>query len=138
MASPSRSNETPVSTQPARVAKTGITTQHKRLSASTAAAIGALTTMPTITVGGGWDTMILYPTSVTLQVEAGQANKVYYTVDGSTPSAINGFEVPAAPGQIVLPYPELLKNAGTVSATNQQIQLFAAAATNVQALFEFW
>jgi hypothetical protein len=34
--------------------------------------------------------------AVTLQVEAGQANTVYYTVDGTTPTATLGFvPVPA-------------------------------------------
>jgi hypothetical protein len=80
----------------------------------------------------------MFPTVVWLQVEAGQANTVYYTVDGSTPSATNGMVVPVAPAQICLPYSDCLDNTGAVSATNQQIQLFAAGATNVQALFEYW
>ena len=124
---------------PAHVGATGITGQHQRLSASAAATIGSLCsggvvpTFPGKNVGE-----IRYPMIVTLQVESGAANTVYYTVDGSTPSATNGFVVPTAPAQITLPYPDLLKNSGTVSATNQQIQLFAGGATSVQALFEYW
>jgi hypothetical protein len=125
---------------PAHVGATGIATQHKRVSAAVAATLDAL-------VSGGVPTKaqtlhglgeIFYPKIVTLQVESGQANKVYYTIDGSTPSATNGFELPVAPYREALPYPDHLKNTGAVSATNQQIQLFAAGATNVQALFEFF
>lgn len=126
-----------VQTLSAHVAATGIATQHKRVSAGAAASLGSLISggVPT-RVGGPGE--VLYPRVVTLQVEAGAANTVYYTLDGSTPSATNGLVVPLAPAQLVLPYPDLLKNSGSVSATNQQIQLFAGGATNVQCLFEFW
>ena len=126
----------------AHVGQTLIATQHQRLSASAAASIGSLCSggvvpkrVPTSKTSLS---EALTPTVVTLQVEAGQANTVYFTIDGSTPSAINGMVVPVAPAQIGLPYPDLLANAGTVSATNQQIQLFAGGATNVQACFEYW
>jgi hypothetical protein len=121
------------------VPKTGVATQHQRLSASAAASIGSLCSggkVPTIPGHSVFET--LTPQVVTLQVEGGAANTVYYTIDGSTPSATNGFVVPVAPAQLVLPYPDLLANAGTVSATNQQIQLFAGGATPTQALFEWW
>ncbi len=118
-------------TAPGMFYATGIATQHDRGSAAAAATLGSLVTIPTRADGHT-------PDAVTLQVEAGQANTVYYTVDGSAPSAINGFSVPVAPAQLLLPYPQHLKNSGAVSATNQQIQLFAAAATNFQALFEWW
>ena len=128
-----------VQTLPAHVGATGIATQHKRLSAAAAATLHTLTSGGIPTKQAGSPGEIQYPRSVTLQVEAGQG-KVYYTIDGQTPSAILGMEVPAAPGYIVFPYPDLLRNHinGAVSATNQQIQLFAGGATNVQALYEYW
>jgi len=127
-----------IQTIPGHVAATGIATQHKRVSAAVAATLGSLITggVPTKTAGAPGE--IQYPRCVTLQVEAGAANTVYYTIDGSTPSATNGFVVPLAPAQLVLPYPDQLRNSGVVSATNQQIQLFAGGATNVQCLFEYW
>lgn len=125
-----------VQTLPGHVGATGVATQHKRLVAGAASSLNALTSggVPTRTGGPG---ETLYPRCVTLQVEAGAANSVYYTIDGSTPSATNGLVVPVAPAQILLPYPDQLRNTGTVSATNQQIQLFSVGA-NVQALYEFW
>jgi hypothetical protein len=108
------------------------------VSAAAAATLHTLTSggIPTRTANGETQ----YPRAVTLQVEAGAAQTVYYTLDGSTPSATNGLVVPVAPGQVLLPYPDLLRNHvyGAVSATNQQIQLFAAAGTNTQAFYEFW
>lgn len=131
-----------VQTITAKPGATGIATQHQRLSAAAAASIGSLCSGAVVPkrvfTSSSSMAEAVTPTSVTLQVEAGQANTVYYTLDGSTPTATNGLVVPVAPAQIVLPYPDLLKNNGTVSATNQQIQLFAGAATNVQALFEYW
>jgi len=125
-------------TLPAHVGATGIATQHKRLAAGAAASIGSLVsggvpTKPENPTGLGG---VLYPRCLTLQVESGGAS-VYYTLDGSVPSATNGLMVPTAPNQILLPYPDLLKNTGAVTATNQQIQLFSAGAS-VQALFEYW
>jgi hypothetical protein len=127
-------------TFPGKVAKTGVATQHQRISAGAAASLGSLipTTALVPTIPGGSVGEIRYPSCVTLQVETGAANTVYYTLDGSTPSATNGLVVPVAPAQLMLPYPDLLKNSGTVSATNQQIQLFAGGATNIQCLFEYW
>lgn len=126
-----------VQTTPGHVAATGIATQHKRLVAGAAASLNALTSGGVPTRVGGPSGEVFYPRCVTLQVEAGAANAVYYTLDGSTPSATNGLVVPVAPAQIMLPYPDLLKNTGTVSASNQQIQLFSVGA-NVQAFYEFW
>jgi hypothetical protein len=127
-------------TLPAHVGATGVATQHKRLSVAAAATLGALIsggipTKPENPTGLGG---VLYPRAVTLQVEAGGGFTVYYTLDGSTPSAINGLVVPVAPSQLILPYPDLLKNTGAVSATNQQIQLYAGGATPTQAFFEYW
>ncbi len=123
-------------TLPAAVAKTGITTQHKRLTTGAAATLDALVSggLPKMTDSRGNS---VRPTVVTLQVESG-GGVVYYTVDGSTPSATNGLVIPIAPGQIQLPYPTHLQNTGAVSASNQQIQLFSAAPQSVQALFEWW
>lgn len=126
-----------VSTIPAKVGTTGITTQHQRLAATAAATIGSLCSGARVPQYPGPNLgEIVYPQSVSLQVEAA-GGAVYYTIDGSTPSATNGMQLPNAPGQIYLPYPTHLRNSGTVSASNQQIQLFAPVATNVQALFEF-
>lgn len=127
-----------VQTKTGAVGATGISTQHQRLSVSTAATIGSLCSGGAVPLKPDPPGNPETPTVVILQVEAGQANTVYYTVDGSTPTATNGFVVPVAPAQITLPYPDCLARSGAVSATNQQIQLFAAAATNVQALFEYW
>jgi hypothetical protein len=128
-----------VQTLPGHVGATGIATQHRRLSAAAAATLHSLTSggIPTRTDPNG---NTLYPRCVTLQVEAGAAQTVYYTLDGSTPSAINGLVVPVAPAQLLLPYPDLLSNHknGAVSATNQQIQLFAGGATSIQSFYEFW
>lgn len=129
-----------VQTLPAHVGATGIATQHRRLSAAAAATLHSLTTGGIPVKLSGAPGEIQYPRAVTLQVEAGAGNTVYYTLDGSTPTAINGLVVPVAPAQILLPYPTQLMNHinGAVSATNQQIQLFAAGATSVQAFYEFW
>lgn len=112
-----------------------VTGQHARASVSAAATLGSLVTIPTIIQGA--TAPARKPDVVTLQVETG-GGAVYYTVDGTTPSATNGFLVPTAPAQLQLPYPDHLANTGAASATNQQIQLFASAATNVQCLFEWW
>ena len=131
-----------IQTLPGHVGATGIATQHRRLSAAAAATLHTLTSggIPVKTSPGAAPGETQYPRCVTLQVEAGAANTVYYTIDGSTPSATNGLVVPVAPAQIMLPYPDQLRNHinGAVSATNQRIQLFAGAGTNVQALYEFW
>ena len=122
----------------AHVAPTGIATQHQRLTAGAAASIGSLSTGGKVpTMPGNVIGTTLTPSVVTLQVEAGSANPVYYTIDGSTPTATNGLLVPVAPAQLVLPYPDLLAHSGSVTATNQQIQIFSAAAS-VQALYEWW
>lgn len=123
---------------PGKVGATGISTQHQRLAVSTAATIGSLCVGGAVPIKPDVPGNGLFPTSVTLQVEAGQANLVYYTVDGQTPTATNGIALPVAPAQIILPYSDCLSHTGAVSASNQQIQLFAAGATNVQALFEYW
>jgi hypothetical protein len=128
-----------IQTVTAHVGATGATGQHQRVSAAAAASLGSLcsgSAVPKLTGPNLGE--IRYPMAVTLQVEAGQANTVYYTVDGTTPTATLGFVVPVAPAQLTLPYPDQLRNSGTVSATNQQIQLFAASGTNVQVLFEYW
>lgn len=125
-------------TQPGYVRQTGIVTQHKRGVISTAVTLAtAVTTIPTIPSSGTGD-VVAYPTVVWAQVEAGQPNPVYFTVDGSTPTATNGMQLPTAPSMIPLPYPDQIKNSGAVSATNQQLQFFAPGATNVQFLFEYW
>ena len=121
---------------PAHIAKTGITGQHQRATTGAAATLGSLVTIPTLP--GNVVGTTKYPSIVTLQVEAGQANAVYYTLDGSTPSATNGIQLPAGPYREALPYPDLIANTGTVSATNQQIQLFSPGATFVQCLFEWF
>lgn len=123
---------------PGHVGASGVATQHKRISASTAAALGALVSGGVPYKSGISGESRQYPSVVWLSVEIGATQTVYYTVDGSTPSATNGMVVPVQPAQILLPYPDLLKNTGTVTATNQQIQLYAAGATNVQCLFEYW
>jgi hypothetical protein len=126
-----------VQQSPAKIGATGITGQHQRLTVSTAAAIGTLCTGGAVPLKPDSPGAPITPTVVTLQVETG-GGLVYYTVDGSTPSATNGMVVPVAPSQIVLPYSDCLTHTGAVSATNQQIQLFAPSSTSVQALFEYW
>lgn len=111
-----------VQTLPAHVGATGIATQHRRLSVAAAATLHTLTSggIPVKTSGAPGE--VQYPRCVTLQVEAGAAQTVYYTVDGSTPSATNGLVVPVAPAQIMLPYPDQLRNHinGAVSATDRK------------------
>jgi len=125
-----------VETIDAKVGATGISTQHKRISVSTAASLAALIAGGVPTKLGPNTGEVMYPQAVWFQVETG-GGAVYYTVDGSTPSATNGMQLVTAPSQIRLPYPDHLRNTGTVTAANQQIQLFASSATNVQLLFEF-
>ena len=120
------------------VGQTLVATQHQRLTAGAAASIGSLSTGGAVpTIPGGVIGTTRKPSVVTLQVEAASANPVFYTIDGSTPSATNGLQMPGAPAQLILPYPDLLANSGTVTATNQQIQIFSAGAS-VQALYEWW
>lgn len=112
--------------------------QHFRLTTGVANTLAGLLAAPVPAKLRPNTQEMVTATVVSLQVESGQANKVYVTIDGSAPSATNGFEVPSGPSFMVLPYPDQLKNTGAASLTNPEIQLFSPGATTVQALFEWW
>ena len=75
---------------------------------------------------------ILSPTGVQLMIEsASAASKVYYTLDGTTPTATNGFELSSAPSAIFFPF-------GSQSGLWPTFKLLGSAATvNVQCLFTY-
>lgn len=127
------STTTTVGTVPAKVGQTKVQ-MHYRWGVNTAVQLSALA-QPRLSGPNVGE--VRTPQTVWLQVEAGQANNVYYTVDGTTPSATNGMQVPVAPAQIALPYPDQLRNTGTASTSNPQIMCYAAALTYVQVLYEF-
>ena len=88
--------------------------------------------LPTISIADGEQTIVLQPTGVQLSIEsASAANKVYYTLDGTTPTATNGFELSSAPGATFFPL-----GANTAIWANFKV-LGSAAAVNTQCLFTY-